>query len=151
MSARSPRSSTAGDVATDPSSAANMLADLPRRQLAMLSQSASVLYRGSEVVRQLQQQAAQRASEHHQEAAEKLRDSRDLNEMMAIQAELLRFNLQESAQYWQQLATAMLKVQAEMISGAGQVLDSGAEPTLDALQRSFEATLNDAATAATPH
>ena len=150
MSARSLSSSSADDGTAGANSAANMLADLPRRQLAMLSQSASVLYRGSEAVRQLQQQAAQRASEHHQEAAEKLRDSRDLNEMMAIQTELLRFNLQESAQYWQQLATTMLKVQAEMISGAGQVLDSGAEPTLDALQRSFEATLNDAATAA-PH
>lgn len=151
MSTRSSRSGTSGDAATDPFSAANLLADLPRRQLAMLSQSASVLYRGSETLRQLQQQAAQRASEHHQEAAEKLRESRDLNEMMAIQTELLRFNLQESAQYWQQMTTAMLKVQADMISGAGQVLDPGAEPTLDALQRSFEATLSSAATTAAPH
>lgn len=70
---------------------------------------------------------------------------------MAIQAELLRVNLQESAQYWQQLATAVLKVQSEMISGTGQVLDPGAEPTLDALQHALAATLNGSATEAATH
>lgn len=151
MTARSSRSASAGDAATDASAPNNMLTDLPQRQLAMLSQSASVLYRGSQAIREIQQQAAQRASRHHQEAAEKLRDSRDFSEVMAIQTELLRFNLQESAQYWQQLTTAVLKLQSEMISGAGQVLDPGAEPSLDALQRAFAATLNGSATQAAPH
>ncbi len=45
----------------------------------------------------------------------------------------------------------MLKLQSEMISGAGQVLDPGTEPTLDALQRAFAATLNGSATEATTH
>jgi hypothetical protein len=151
MTARSSRSASTGDSGTDASSSMNLVTDLPRRQLAMMSQSASALYRGSETVRQIQQQAAQRASQHHQEAAEKLRESRDFGEVMAIQTELLRVNLQESAQYWQQLATAVLKVQSEMISGAGQVLDPGAEPTLDALQRAFAATLNGSATEAATH
>jgi hypothetical protein len=124
-----------------------MMTDLPRRQLAMLSQSASAWYRGSETVRQIQQQAAQRASQQHQQAAERLRGSRDFGELMAIQGDLLRFNLQETALYWQQMATALLKVQSEMISGAGDVLNPAAEPTLDALQRAFAQTLNGGATA----
>jgi len=142
MTAKPSRSASVGDAATDISTAPNLLTDLPRRQMALLSQSASAIYRGSEAVRQIQQQAAQRAAEHHQEAMEKLRGTRDFNEVMAIQAELLRYNLQESAQYWQQLTSAVLKLQAEMISGAGQMDDPGAEPTLGGLQRAFAATLN---------
>jgi hypothetical protein len=115
-----------------------MMADLSRRQFAMMSRSASALYRASEALRQIQLESAQRA----QQAAERLRDSRDFSEMMAIQTDLLRFNLQESAHYWQELTTTMLKIQSEMISGAGEALDSGTEPTLDALQRAFAATLN---------
>lgn len=130
----------------------NLVADLPRRQLAILTESASALYRGSEAMRQIQQQAAQRAAQQHQQAAEKLRDSRDLGDVVAVQTELLRYNLQESAQYWQQLTTAVLKLQSEMISGAaGQVLEQAGEPTLDSLQRAFAATLNGSATQTASH
>ena len=149
MTAKTARATAANGE--DPASPMNLVTDLPRRQLAMLSQSASMLYRGSEALRQIQQEAAERASRQHQEAAEKLRDSRDFGEVMAIQTELLRFNLQESAQYWQQLATAVLKLQSEMISGAGQALDPGSEPTLDALQRAFADTLNGSASEAATH
>lgn len=150
MTAKNTRGPSAAN-GEDPVSAMNLVTDLPRRQLAMLSQSASTLYRGSESLRQIQQEAAQRASQQHQQAAAKLRDSRDFGEVMAIQAELLRFNLQESAQCWQRLATAVLTLQSEMISGAGQVLEPANEPTLDALQRAFAATLNGSATEAATH
>jgi hypothetical protein len=150
MSTRNSRGSSDAASSSDSAAASmNMMADLQRRQFAMLSRSASALYRASEAVRQLQLNSAQRASQQNQEAAERLRDSRDLSEMMAIQNELLRFNLQESANYWQQLTTAVLRIQSEMISGAGEVLDPGAEPTLDALQRAFAATLNVGASAGT--
>lgn len=151
MTAKTARGASASNGEDTPGSPIDLVTDLPRRQMAMLSQSASMLYRGSEAMRQIQQEAAQRAARQHQEAAEKLRDSRDFSEVMAIQAELLRFNLQESAQYWQQVATAVLKLQSEMIGGAGQVLDPASEPTLDALQRAFAATLNGSATEATTH
>ena len=153
MTARFSRSTSTSEGGDDAAAPGNLLAELPRRQLAMLSQSASALYRSSEAVRQIQQQAAQRASQRHQEAAEKLRDSRDFSDVMAIQAELLRLNMQESAQYWQQLTTALFKLQSEMMSGAGQPPDeAGTEPTLDGLQRAFAATLNgDSTTPATSH
>jgi hypothetical protein len=151
MTARTARSASVGN-GEDAASPMSLVTDLPRRQLAMLSESASTLYRSSETLRQIQQQAAQRASLQHQQAAEKLRDSRDFGDVMAIQAELLRFNLQESANYWQQLATAVLKLQSEMISSAGQVLaDPASEPSLDALQRAFAATLNGSATQTATH
>jgi hypothetical protein len=130
----------------------NLLADLPRRQLALATQSATALFRGSEALRKIQQQAAHRATLQHQEAIERLKGECGFNDLLAIQADLLRFNMQEAAQYWQQLATAGLQVQADMVSGASQVaLDSAAEPTLDSLQRAFEASLNGSGTASTAH
>lgn len=146
---RNSRSTATSDATGMPASALNLFTEIPRRQMALMSQSASALYRGSEAVRKIQQQAAQRASERQEAAAERLREPCDLNEVMAIQTELLRFNLEAAADYWQQLTKTLFKVQAEMVGTVGQVLEPGDEPTLDGLQRAFAATLNGgAATAA---
>jgi hypothetical protein len=157
MSTRSSTSSSSsrGSSARDTESTAaplNMLADLPRRQLALMTQSASAMFRGSEAMRKIQQQAAQRATEHTEEVAQRLRGQCDFNDLLAIQADLVRFNMQEAAQYWQQLAMAGMKLQADMVSRAGQVaLDGAGEPTLDSLQRAFEATLNGAGASSAAH
>ena len=126
----------------------NFMADLPRRQLALMNRSFSVLYRSSEALRKVQQQAAHRATARHEQAAERLRGQCDFAELMSIQTELLRSGLEEAAQYWQQLASAVLKVQVEMAGTTSEVLDSGSEPTLEALQQAFEASLNGAGNAA---
>lgn len=150
MSTRNSRSNATDETSNAVLAPLNLMADLPRRQLALATQSASAVFRASEAMRKMQQQAAHRAMVQHEEAAERLRGACDFNELMTIQAELLRFNMQEAAQYWQQLTTAALKVQADMVSSAGQVMDaSGAEPTLDSLQRAFAASL-DGQAAATP-
>lgn len=145
MTAKTTRNSTASEAAGAALAPLNLLADLPRRQMALITQSASALLRASEAMRKVQEQAAHRASAQHEEAAERLRAPCDFNELMAIQAELLRFNLQEAAQYWQQLANAALKVQVDLVGSAGQALDPGGEPTLDSLQRAFEASLDGGA------
>lgn len=147
MTAKTSRSTTGETTASALAAPLGLLADLPRQQMALITQSASALLRASESVRKVQQQAAHRASAQHQEVAERLRAPCDFNELMAIQAELLRFNLQEAAQYWQQIATAAFKAQADLVGTAGQALEAGsAEPTLDSLQKAFEASLNGAAT-----
>lgn len=151
MSTRNPRSGSDDQATGDALAPLNMLADLPRRQMALMTQSASAMLRGSDSLRKIQQAAAQRALAQQEQVAERLRAPVDFNELLTIQAELLRFNLQEAAQYWQQLTTTALKVQAEMISNAGAGVDTGAEPTLDSLQRAFEASLNDTAAADQSH
>jgi len=128
----------------------NILADLPRKQMALMTRSATAVLRGSEALRNIQQQAAHRALTHNEEAAERLRGRVDFNELLAIQAEMLRFNMQETAQFWQQLTTAALKVQADMVSSAGEALETG-EPTLDSLQRAFAASLNGETAATATH
>ncbi len=151
MNAKTQRASSTSGSATN-LAPFNLLAELPRRQAALVTQTATALFRGSESMRKIQQQTAHRATLQHQEVAARLQGPCDFNELLAIQTELLRFNMQEVAQYWQQLATAVFKIQADMVSGAGEiVLDSAGEPTLDSLQRAFEASLNGAGAPSAAH
>jgi len=151
MTAKASRVTAARPMTEIPYSPFNLLTDLPRRQLALMAQSATALFRGSQELRRIQQETAQRASEHYEEAVARLRDC-DYSELMALQAEMFRFNVQEATQYWQQLSTASMKMQAEMVSTAREVaIESGTEPTLDSLQRVFAATLNGSGSAAAPH
>jgi hypothetical protein len=145
MTAKTSRGAGGETAGTASFTQLGLLADLPRQQLALMTQSASALLRASESVRKVQQQAAHRASAQHQEMAQRLSAPCDFQELMAIQGELLRFNLQEAAQYWQQIAAAALKAQTELMGSAGQALDPGGEPTLDSLQRVFEASLDGSA------
>jgi hypothetical protein len=152
MTAKSSRAGAARQMTENPFSNMNLLTELPRRQLAMMAQSAGALFRGSQEVRQIQQDAAQRATEHYAEAVDRLRGECDYNDVLSVQAELFRFNIQEAAQYWQQLATAGMKMQAEVFSTAREAaLEGGADPTLDSLQRVFAATLNGSGTASVTH
>jgi hypothetical protein len=149
MTARNSRTASQEETGAAALTPLNLFADLPRRQLALMAQSASAVLRGAEAMRKVQQQTAHRASAQHEQAAQRLLGPCDAQELLGIQAELLRFTLQETAQYWQQLATAALKVQSDLAGSAGgAVLDGSAEPTLDSLQKAFAASLNGSATAA---
>lgn len=151
MSTRSPRGASA-QSSSMPTNPLTAWADLPRRQLALMTYSATALFRGSQELRRIQQEAAQRATQHHEETAQRLREPCDFTDLVALQVDLVRFNMQESAHYWNQLANAALKWQADMVGSAGEaMIDGASEPTLESLQRAFEATLNGAGTAATTH
>jgi hypothetical protein len=149
MTAKTSRSSGTDTTDTTSLTPLGLLADLPRQQMALMTQSASALLRASESVRKVQQQTAHRASAQNEEIAARLRAPCDFNELLTIQSELLRFNIQEATQYWQQIVTAALKAQADLVGTAGQALDPGGEPTLDSLQRVFEASLNGSAASGT--
>jgi hypothetical protein len=126
--------------------------ELPRRQMALMTHSATALFRGSQELRRIQHEAARRAMERHEETAERLREPCEFSDLVALQVELVRFNVQEAANYWSELANAALKLQADMVSSAGEaVIEGASEPTLESLQRAFEATLNGEAAAATTH
>lgn len=116
----------------------NFLADLSRQQLSFATESASALFRSSEAIRKVQQQAAHQAAEHYAEAAQKLRAAGQPADLLAVQSDLLRFDLQESSQYWQQFMTAALQAQTEMLSTASHMFDSeaggGVKSALEAMQ-----------------
>jgi len=96
----------------------------------------------------MQQQAARRAFSQNQSALERLRASRDVNELMAVQAELTRFNLQEASQYWQRVASTAFATQVDLVGSTSEVLPAAGEPTLEALQQAFAASLDNMETAA---
>lgn len=145
MASKNSRASAPGAAASN--TPMNVWSELPRRQMALMSQSAAAIYRGSQAMRQLQQDAAQRALANQQQVTQRLLEPLDPAALMQLQTDLLRFHFQEGMQYWQQLAATAVKVQQDMVSGAAEVMDTGAEPSLDVLQRVFEASLDQTAAA----
>lgn len=119
----------------------NFLADLGRQQLAMMAESTSAMYRGREALRAIQQQTAHEASIRHAEAAKKLLAPCEPADMLAIQSELLRSDLQCAAQYWQQLAAAMLNAPIEMMASVSHTLDGEADGGVKAALKAFQAAI----------
>lgn len=138
MTAKNQRTVAAREAAVAAPATFELLTELGRQQLAIAAEGACALFRGSENMRRIQQQAAHQACSHYEAAAQKLRDTPDAAGLMAIPSELLRFDLQEASQYWQQLAETALKTQIDLMGTAGQMLSTGAssglKPALQAWQ-----------------
>lgn len=138
MNAKTSHSAPAREFPGADQAPLNLLADLGRQQLALATESACALFRGSEAMRKIQQQAAHQASLHHEAAAQKLREPCEPADLLAIQSDLLRQDLREATQYWQQLAASALKTQVEMMGHASHLFDAGSgtglKPVLDILQ-----------------
>lgn len=122
MSAKTSRAAASLKPDSNGAAPQNFLADLGRQQLAAATDAACAMFRGSEAMRAIQQQAAHEASLRHQTAAQKLHGGCAPADLLAIQSELLRFDLQGAAQYWQQLTTVALQSQIEMMASASHLL-----------------------------
>jgi hypothetical protein len=120
---------------------ANFLADLGRQQLAVAADAACALLRGSEAMRAIQHQAAHEASLRHQAAAQQLHGNCEPADLLAIQSDLLRFDLQGATQYWQQITAAALQSQVEMMASATHLLDSEQGGALKSAMESFQAAI----------
>ena len=118
-----------------------MLADLSRQQLALATDFACAIFQGSEAIRNIQQKVAHEALERHQSASQKLRDSREPADFLAVQTELMRFDMDGAARYWLQLANANFKMQAELVRLGGGLASaqpvSALKPMLEGWQAIF--------------
>jgi len=123
---RTPRAAPPREAAFAPAAGANLLGDLGRQQMSVATDASCAMFRGFEAMRRIQEQAAHHASTRHQAAAKKLHGTCDPGDLMAIQAGLLRDDLESATQYWQQLAATALEMQTEMIGCASRLLDSEA-------------------------
>ena len=123
MSTRTP-----GATATYPAAGAGIQGwnDLPRRQMAAAAQAYCAIFRGFEAIRRMQQKTAHQALAHHQVLLEKLKEPCRPMDLMAIQAEMVRFDVQGAALYWQQLAGTLVAMQRELVVSATPTADSGA-------------------------
>ncbi len=141
MSAKNSRPAPAREAAGADLVPLNLLVELGRQQLALATESACALFRGSEAMRKIQQQAAHQASAQYDAAAQKLRGTCQPADLLAIQSDLLRFDQQEATQYWQQLTAAALQTQVEMMGCASHLFDAGSQnglkPALETWQKAL--------------
>jgi hypothetical protein len=94
--------------------------------LAQVAQGTSALLQGAQAFHQVQLQMLQRMALVHQQAAEKLRAATSPSEMVTLQGQLMVQGWQQAMQYGQELMTASMKVQGEMLGKAGQQQPSAA-------------------------
>lgn len=115
MSTRKSAAAPAAGSGALPSAAA--FNDVPRQQMAAAMRASCALFRGFEAMRRIQQKTAHQALSHHQAVAERLSEPCQPLELLALEADVLRFDLQGAAQYWQQLGVVMLEMQRELLAG----------------------------------
>jgi hypothetical protein len=116
-------SRSAGDLGND-WTVWNFLADIGRQQFAVAMECTSAMYRGSESLRKIQHDIAHEASVRHGKAAEKLYGQSDPSDLVPLQSQLLRDDLQSAGQYWQQLTLATMQTQRELMASMSHMLEN---------------------------
>jgi|KBSSwiStaDraftv2_1062776.scaffolds.fasta_scaffold456177_2 hypothetical protein len=107
-----------------PFQAWSALLDLPRQQSTMASHAACAMFSGFEAMRGIQEKAAHQALQHHGEAVARLQGRCGPMDVLSIQLDLVRYDLEAAAAYWQQLAAAALQMQARVAACGCELIDS---------------------------
>lgn len=153
MSTKTTRSASLGE-AVAASAPWSVLGDLGRQRFALATESVRAIFRGSEAMREVLPQAAHHSSVRHEAAAGKLRGSCAPADLLAIQSDLLRFDMQETVQYWQTMGETAVKAQLEMVGCASQMFNAGSgdglKLALDAWQTAVAALNGGVTRPATP-
>jgi len=102
----------------------DFLADFQREQLAMMMEASSAMLRGFEAMRTIQQQTARQSSVRHQAAARQLRETSAPVDLMTIPFGLLQDDLQSAARYWEEIASAALEAQSEVMGCATHLFNT---------------------------
>lgn len=133
----------------------NMLSDVTRQQLTMMTEATCAVLGSSEALGKIQQQAAHQASLRHNAAAESLRGEVEPLEILTIQGDLVRQDMQEAAQYWAQLASAVMRTQLDMMGRMTHLLNSGTQGgfgnAMDAWRNAVNASVEGARGGADMH
>lgn len=124
----------------------HLLTELGRQQLAAATLSTSALCRGSEALRKVQQEVAHEASLRHAQAAKKLSAPCQPTDMVELQTELMRSNLQSATQYWQRLLEVALQTQREMMEGMSSLMDGKSDGGMKSVLEAFQSVVPPMAT-----
>ena len=112
---RSAPSAQEAAAASAPVSANDWATDFTRQQMLVASEGACALFRGFQAMRGIQEQAAQHAAERHAAGIERLRRAGNALDLLNVQGDLMRSDLESATQYWQQLAGAALEMNTELV------------------------------------
>lgn len=91
---------------------------------ATAADCAAEMFSGFEAMRKVQEQAAHAAAERHAAAADRLKGGCAPADLLAVQSDLVTFDLQGATRYWQQLGCAALEMQTRVLGCCGHWLDS---------------------------
>ena len=103
---------------------ADWMAEWSRQQMAVASENACTVYRGFEALRRIQEQAARAAAARHAAVAQKLRKPESGVDLVFVQGELLREDVTAAAKYWQDLASAVVEMNTELLVHASKLVDT---------------------------
>jgi phasin family protein len=85
-------------------------------QLQALIALSDVVFKGAEEIRRCQMQAAHDARLQHEKAQTQVSKAVTPAELLNLQAELLRFDMESAGKYWQQLAAICAATQADAMN-----------------------------------
>lgn len=125
MAVRSIRSAPSAQARIpSPPAATDWATDFTRQQMVVASEGACAVFRGFQAMRGIQEQAAQEAAARHAAGIEKLRVAATPLELLSVQGELLRSDLQSATQYWQQLAGVAMEMNTELFGCTAHLVDT---------------------------
>jgi hypothetical protein len=102
----------------------NALSPVGSEPWAAAADCATAMFQGFEAMRKVQEHTAHEAARHHASAADRLKNGCGAAEIAAIQGDLLRFDFETAAQYWQQLVTTGVETQMRMLGAWGGAINS---------------------------
>jgi hypothetical protein len=125
------RTTKAAPAIAAPTEALSAALDLPRQQMTVATESACAMFHGFEAMRHIQEKAAHDALTHYSNAAQRLREASDPAQLLEIQADLMRFDVEGATRYWQQIGAVAVDMQNELISRFGHLAEeSGLQPAV---------------------
>ncbi|NNU43026.1 phasin family protein [Ramlibacter montanisoli] len=125
MATRTSRSHAPAKAQTTEARApADWMGEWSRQQMAVASENACTVYRGFEALRRIQEQAARAAAERHAAVAQKLRKPESGVDLAFVQGELLREDVTAATRYWQDLASAVIEMNTELLTSASKLVDT---------------------------
>lgn len=166
MASKSPKAGNgragATQTPTSPAAAPQDAASLAyaQEQLLNLIAMTEVMFKGAEEMRRCQMEAAQDARRHYESAQASVASAVNPTELLGVQGELMRYDMEAAGQYWQKLAAILATTQAEAVNlmtrgaalaGGGMTrLMSQPAASLPLVQPAAPASAGDAGTAADP-
>jgi phasin family protein len=89
---------------------------LAHEQVQTLVSLTDLMFKGAEELRRFQMQTAHDAHQRYQRALSDVSAATNPTELLNLQSELVRYDLEAGSRYWQQLASIVAASQAEMVN-----------------------------------
>lgn len=100
------------------------LTEIGRDQLAATAGWASAILNGVEAMHKVQERVIHEAADHHAVAAERLKNGCSASDMATIHANLLRYDIEITTNYLQQMAATSMEMQTRMLAAWSRTINT---------------------------